>query len=227
MRLTTGLLLISLTLGSHIKREAEENDADATEATESTDAPETEAAAEEEATEAVTEEGIGMDDEDDDYDIEDYYEDYGEEGSGGFMDLFMGVGKSILNPIQNMFGGLDDDYDDMEGSAVVDEWWKTWSQNYDDDLYDSDSQALEQVTRYPLPNLNENGHIDMSEFGFRDTLDEYFDIFVIILSASILLLLACAGYGRARNIRYLKKTYGENSGQDEEESGALLTKNSD
>ena len=58
--------------------------------------------------------------------------------------------------------------------------WKTWSKSYDDDLYE-DTDESEHVTRYPLPNLNENGHIDMSEFGFRDTLDEYFDIFVIIL----------------------------------------------
>lgn len=171
-------------------------------------------------------------DDDDEYDIEDYYEDYPEEGSGGLLDTFIGMGKSILNPVRNMFGGSDEDeFDQFEGSAVVDEWWKTWSENYDDDLYEeTDVAAGEQVTRYPLPNLNENGHIDMSEFGFRDTLDEYFDIFVIILSASILLLLACAAYGRIRNIRYLKNKYGDKLGADEKggaESGALLAKSSE
>ena len=40
---------------------------------------------------------------------------------------------------------------------------------------------MELVTRYPIPELNEHGHVDMSELAFRDTLDEYFDIFVIIL----------------------------------------------
>lgn len=70
--------------------------------------------------------------------------------------------------------------------------WKTWSENYDDDLYEeTDVAAGEQVTRYPLPNLNENGHIDMSEFGFRDTLDEYFDIFVIILRYCIFKISLC------------------------------------
>merc|ERR1712233_269616 len=77
-------------------------------------------------------------------------------------------------------------------------------------------------TRYPMPNLNDNGHIEMSAFGFRDTLDEYFDIFVIILSASILLLLSCAAVSRIRNIRYLKKQYGDKGTIAEEEAGALL-----
>lgn len=164
-------------------------------------------------------------DEDEEYDIEDYYEDY--EGSGGIFDNLLGIGRNVLNVGKNLFGGSDeDDFDEYEGSAVVDQWWKSWSQNYDEDLY-TDTDESEHVTRYPLPNLNENGHIDMSEFGFRDTLDEYFDIFVIILSASILLLLACAAYGRIRNIRYLKKQYGDNKPGLEEESGALLSKPSD
>lgn len=153
-------------------------------------------------------------DEDGEYDIEDYYDDYGMEGSGGIMDSFMNMGKNIINPMRNLFGGTDeDDFDDYEGSAAVNEWWNSWSKQYDEDLYDTeDDPSMPHnvpLTRYPLPNLNDQGHMDMSEFGFRDTLDEYFDIFVIILSSSILLLLGCAAYSRVRNIRYLKKTYGE------------------
>ena len=63
--------------------------------------------------------------------------------------------------------------------------WNSWSKQYDEDLYDTeDDPSMPHnvpLTRYPLPNLNDQGHMDMSEFGFRDTLDEYFDIFVIIL----------------------------------------------
>ena len=33
-------------------------------------------------------------------------------------------------------------------------------------------------------------------------------IFYFLLSGSILALLACAAYGRIRNIRYMKKAYG-------------------
>jgi hypothetical protein len=146
----------------------------------------------------------------------------------GLMDKALNIGRGILNPLKNMFtGGDEEDYDPFEGSAVVDEWWKKWSGSYyDSDLYDTSDEDI--PTRYPMPNLNDNGHIEMSAFGFRDTLDEYFDIFVIILSASILLLLSCAAVSRIRNIRYLKKQYGDKGTIAEEEAGALLmTKTAD
>jgi len=165
----------------------------------------------------------------DEYDIEDYYDDeYGYGSGDGLMDKALNIGRGILNPLKNMFtGGDEEDYDPFEGSAVVDEWWKKWSGSYyDSDLYDTSDEDI--PTRYPMPNLNDNGHIEMSAFGFRDTLDEYFDIFVIILSASILLLLSCAAVSRIRNIRYLKKQYGDKGTIAEEEAGALLmTKTAD
>jgi len=156
---------------------------------------------------------------DDEYDMSDYYDE--EYGSGeGIFGQAVNWGKGMFN---NMFGGEDED--DFEASGLVDNWWETWKNNdYDSDLYSDDSDET-HVTRYPQPNLNAQGHIDMSEFGVRDTLDEYFDIFVIILSASILLLLGCAAVSRIRNIRYLKKQYGD--ARDTSEEGAGLLKNSD
>ena len=50
--------------------------------------------------------------------------------------------------------------------------------------YDEDDD-MELVTRYPIPELNEHGPVDMAELAFRDTLDEYFDIFVIVLRYTI------------------------------------------
>jgi hypothetical protein len=39
------------------------------------------------------------------------------------MDSFMNMGKNIINPMRNLFGGTDeDDFDDYEGSAAVNEW---------------------------------------------------------------------------------------------------------
>ena len=63
-------------------------------------------------------------------------------------------------------------------------WNDFQENNYGDDAYDEDDD-MELVTRYPIPELNEHGHVDMAELAFRDTLDEYFDIFVIVLRYTI------------------------------------------
>jgi len=167
-----------------------------------------------------TEEGIlsTLDDEDDDeYDMSDYYEEY--EGSGTWFDTFKGVGSKFMN----IFGNDDIDDFDYEGSAIVEDWWNTFNnEDYDKSLYeDEDGAKYERVTAYPFPHLNEEGYANMADYRYRDTLDEYFDIFVIVLSGSILFLLACAGYSRVRNVKYLKEKYGNT--QDEEEQSSLLS----
>ena len=159
---------------------------------------------------------------DEEYDIEDYdenenYEQYESSGDGFWEPLKQG----IWEPFSNFLGhGRHKDTSIEEGSTQVHDWWEDFRANDYADVYDSDTED-ELVTRYPIPELNEHGHVDMSELAFRDTLDEYFDIFVIILSGSILLLLACAGYGRVRNIRYMKKQYGNLESNTEEQQNLL------
>jgi len=164
-------------------------------------------------------EGIlsSLDDDEDDYDMSDYYEEY--EGSGTWFDTFKGVGSKFMN----IFGNDDIDDFEYEGSAVVEDWWNTFNnEDYDKSLYEDEEDAkYERVTAYPFPHLNEEGHANMADYRYRDTLDEYFDIFVIVLSGSILFLLACAGYSRVRNVKYLKEKYGNT--QDEEENSSLLS----
>ncbi|CBY23409.1 unnamed protein product [Oikopleura dioica] len=164
-------------------------------------------------------EGIlsSLDDDEDDYDMSDYYEEY--EGSGTWFDTFKGVGSKFMN----IFGNDDIDDFEYEGSAVVEDWWNTFNnEDYDKSLYEDEEDAkYERVTAYPFPHLNEEGHANMADYRYRDTLDEYFDIFVIVLSGSILFLLACAGYSRVRNVKYLKKKYG--NAQEEEENSSLLS----
>ena len=58
--------------------------------------------------------------------------------------------------------------------------WNNWSENNYDNEYEGVDMA-DLVTRYPLPEFNEHGHVDTAQLQFRDTLDEYFDIFVILL----------------------------------------------
>ncbi|CAG5109919.1 Oidioi.mRNA.OKI2018_I69.chr2.g4388.t1.cds [Oikopleura dioica] len=153
----------------------------------------------------------------DSYDMSDYYEEY--EGSGTWFDTFKGVGSKFMN----IFGNDDVDDFEYEGSAIVEDWWNTFNnEDYDKSLYEDEEDAkYERVTAYPFPHLNEQGHANMADYRYRDTLDEYFDIFVIVLSGSILFLLACAGYSRVRNVKYLKEKYGNT--QDEGESDGLLT----
>lgn len=169
----------------------------------------------EELTEGVLE-SILDDEESDDYDMSDYYEEY--EGSGTWFDTFKGVGSKFMN----IFGNDDVDDFEYEGSAIVEDWWNTFNnEDYDKSLYEDEEEAkYERVTAYPFPHLNEEGHANMADYRYRDTLDEYFDIFVIVLSGSILFLLACAGYSRVRNVKYLKQKYGNT--HDEEEGSSLL-----
>ena len=43
--------------------------------------------------------------------------------SGGIFDNLLGIGRNVLNVGKNLFGGSDeDDFDEYEGSAVVDQW---------------------------------------------------------------------------------------------------------
>ena len=59
--------------------------------------------------------------------------------------------------------------------------WDNWAEHdYEEEEYE-EGDLPQMVTAYPIPKLNEHGHVDMAELAFRDTLDEYFDIFVIIL----------------------------------------------
>lgn len=159
---------------------------------------------------------LASDEDDDDYDMSDYYEEY--EGSGNWFDTFKGVGSKFMN----IFGNDDVDDFEYEGSAIVEDWWNTFNnEDYDKSLYEDEEDAkYERVTAYPFPHMNEEGHANMADYRYRDTLDEYFDIFVIVLSGSILFLLACAGYSRVRNVKYLKEKYG--NAQDEEEGSKLL-----
>jgi len=114
-----------------------------------------------------------------------------------------------------LFHHRHEDTDYYDGSGHVQDWWDNWAEHdYEEEEYE-EGDLPQMVTAYPIPKLNEHGHVDMAELAFRDTLDEYFDIFVIILSGSILLLLAWAGYSRVRNIRYLKREYGQEKDQDE------------
>jgi len=162
------------------------------------------------------------DDYEDEYDITDYdedamYEDYESSADGWSI-------HDAWEPIKNFFShGRHEDTDYYEGSTQVMDWWNDFQDNnYGDDSYDEDND-MELVTRYPIPELNEHGHVDMAELAFRDTLDEYFDIFVIVLSGSILALLGCAAYGRVRNIRYMKKAYGNlDQPKDADEAQNLL-----
>jgi len=161
------------------------------------------------------------DDYEDEYDITDYdedamYEDYESSADGWSI-------HDAWEPIKNFFShGRHEDTDYYEGSTQVMDWWNDFQENNYGDEYDEDDD-MELVTRYPIPELNEHGHVDMSELAFRDTLDEYFDIFVIVLSGSILALLACAAYGRIRNIRYMKKAYGNlDKPKDADEAQNLL-----
>lgn len=61
--------------------------------------------------------------------------------------------------------------------------WNTFNnEDYDKSLYEDEEDAkYERVTAYPFPHLNEEGHANMADYRYRDTLDEYFDIFVIVL----------------------------------------------
>merc|ERR1719284_419043 len=145
------------------------------------------------------------------YDIDEYdefYDDY-ESSGGGFWEF----ARDKITGLFQHHRHEDTDY--YDGSGHVQDWWDNWAENdYEEEEYE-DGDLPQMVTAYPIPKLNEHGHVDMAELAFRDTLDEYFDIFVIILSGSILLLLAWAGYSRVRNIRYLKREYGQEKDQDE------------
>ena len=61
--------------------------------------------------------------------------------------------------------------------------WNTFNnEDYDKSLYEDEEDAkYERVTAYPFPHMNEEGHANMADYRYRDTLDEYFDIFVIVL----------------------------------------------
>jgi len=167
-------------------------------------------------------EGIldGVSDEDE-YDMSDYYEEY--EGSGTWFDTVKGVGSKFMD----IFGNNDADDFEYEGSALVEDWWNTFNnEDYDASMYeDTEAGKYERVTAYPFPHLNEQGHANMADYRYRDTLDEYFDIFVIVLSGSILFLLGCAGYSRVRNVKYLKEKYGSGNDEPGENDGLLSSKN--
>lgn len=148
----------------------------------------------------------------DEYDDDSFYDDY-ESSGDGFWEF-------AKNKFADLFHHRHEDTDYYDGSGHVQDWWDNWAEHdYEEEEY-SESDLPQMVTAYPIPKLNEHGHVDMAELAFRDTLDEYFDIFVIILSGSILLLLAWAGYSRVRNIRYLKREYGQE--KELEESKGLL-----
>merc|ERR1712176_1052510 len=167
------------------------------------------------------EEEVGGVEGDGEYDAAYNVEDYDEEAAYNVYES-SGSDWSIRDawePVKNFLGLGQSEIDYYEASTQVEDWWN----DFRDDDYKFESEYDVPITRYPVPELNKHGHVDMAELAFRDTLDEYFDIFVIVLSGSILALLGCAAYGRIRNIRYMKKAYGNlDQPKDADEAQNLL-----